>query len=211
MKNLALEYRGKKEEIRDRLKKFGKIAKAKDREIFAELSFCILTPASKAVNADKAIGRLKNTGLLFKGNRRSIARLLRGLVRFHNNKASYIVGARKFFENKKRFDIIKRKLSSENVAETREWLVKNIKGIGYKEASHFLRNIGLGRDIAILDTHIVKNLKRHRVITEVPGAVSKSAYLDIENRMRRFSRRVRIPMQDLDLLFWSRQTGFVFK
>ncbi|GAJ17855.1 unnamed protein product, partial [marine sediment metagenome] len=24
----------------------------------------------------------------------------------------------------------------------REWVVKNFKGLGYKEASHFLRNIG---------------------------------------------------------------------
>jgi len=38
-----------------------------------------------------------------------------------------------------------------------EWLVKNLTGLGYKEAGHFLRNIGSGK-IAILDRHILRNL-----------------------------------------------------
>jgi N-glycosylase/DNA lyase len=94
----------------------------------------------------------------------------------------------------------------------RDWLVENIKGYGYKEASHFLRNIGLGRDIAILDRHILKNLKRYGVISKIPDSVgSRKVYLDIEERMRRFSKRSGIPMDALDLVFWSMQTGFIFK
>ena len=36
-------------------------------------------------------------------------------------------------------------------------------------------------------------------------------YLEIEDRMREFSRKVGIPIEELDLLFWSKQTGYVFK
>jgi len=210
MKSLIQEYQERKKSIKGRLKEFRKIAGAKDREVFAELSFCILTPGSRAINADEAVRRLKKRGLLFRGSREQIAKLIRGLVRFHNNKASYIVAAREVFRRKKRLDI-KRRLNEQKGPETREWLVKNIKGLGYKEASHFLRNIGFGEEIAILDTHILKNLKRYRVINKIPDAISKKAYLDIEDRMRSFSRRIKIPMQELDLLFWSNQTGFVFK
>jgi N-glycosylase/DNA lyase len=99
-----------------------------------------------------------------------------------------------------------------SVINMREWLVSNIKGYGYKEASHFLRNIGLGRDIAILDRHILKNLKKFSVINKIPDSVGpRKIYLEIEEKMRRFSRDIGIPLDALDLLFWSLQTGFIFK
>ena len=106
---------------------------------------------------------------------------------------------------------IKDKIDPDNIAETREWLVSNVKGFGYKEASHFLRNIGFGSDIAILDRHILKNLKKHGVINEIPKTITKKNYFEIENRMRDFSKRSGIPMAHLDLLFWSNETGEIFK
>ncbi len=94
----------------------------------------------------------------------------------------------------------------------REWFVENIKGFGYKEASHFLRNIGLGKDIAILDRHILKNLKKYGVIDKIPSSLgSRRVYLEIEEKMKGFSKKTGIPLEDMDLLFWSLQTGFVFK
>ncbi len=90
-------------------------------------------------------------------------------------------------------------------------LVRNIKGFGYKEASHFLRNIGMGKDIAILDRHILKNLKRYGAIKKIPSHMSTRQYLDIEDKARRFARKIRIPLDELDLLFWSRETGEIFK
>jgi len=83
--------------------------------------------------------------------------------------------------------------------------------MGYKEASHFLRNIGLGKDMAILDRHILKNLKAFGVINDIPRALSRKKYLEIEEKMRKFSHEIGIPISHLDLLFWSRQTGEIFK
>ncbi len=205
MKNLISEYKRKKHKIKQRLKKFKVLGNAKDGDIFSELCFCILTPQSKAIYCDKAVKELKKAGLLFKGNVHEIKTKLRGLVRFHNNKASYIVAARRFFKNgSKALDI-------DDPYKTRDWLVKNIKGLGYKEASHFLRNIGLGEDMAILDTHILKNLKKYGIIGEIPSTISRRNYIDIENKMKKFAQKIKIPIEELDLLFWSSQTGFIFK
>jgi len=203
MKNLALEYKKKKSEIKQKLKEFKSLKSAKDEDIFSELCFCILTPQSKAVYCDEAVRSLRKSGFLFKGSRRAVRSGLQK-VRFPNNKTGYLISARKFLD-------IKNRLNSGDVLKTRDWLVKNIKGLGYKEASHFLRNIGLGRDIAILDVHILRNLKKYRIIKEIPSSISRRAYLDIENSMRDFSKEIKIPLQELDLLFWSNQTGFVFK
>jgi len=84
-------------------------------------------------------------------------------------------------------------------------------GLGYKEASHFLRNIGLGEELAILDRHILKNLALLGVIEEVKSSPTKKAYLQIEKKMTKFSRQVGIPMGELDLLLWYKEAGEVFK
>ena len=102
-------------------------------------------------------------------------------------------------------------LSRADVMDIRRDLVKNIKGIGYKEASHFLRNIGLGKDIAILDRHILKNLKIYGAIDKVPLSMSVRSYLDIEEKVRAFAKRIGLGLEELDLLFWSRETGEIFK
>ena len=74
-------------------------------------------------------------------------------VRFRNVKSENIAIARKFFKENSLSEKLK-----EDTFEIREWLVENVRGMGYKESSHFLRNIGLGENIAILDRHILKNL-----------------------------------------------------
>ncbi len=211
MRHLLREYRTKKGLIKKRLKEFDRIYKAKDEDIFCELCFCLLTPQSKAINCDKAIRTLKKSKLLFKGSPSQIGKILKGLARFHNKKALFLVAARNLFRNGKNKLDIKVKLDKSNVLKTREWLVDNIKGLGYKEASHFLRNIGMGKDLAILDVHILKNLKRYGVINKIPKSISKKDYLEIEQRIIDFSKKTKIPPEELDLLFWSHQTGFIFK
>ena len=198
-------------EIKKRLAQFKKLHEDKDEKIFSELCYCILTANANAVLCNKAIEELQKAGLLLNGKPHQIRPVLKGKARFHNKKAGYIVGARNLFKVAGCLDI-KSRINAGNIIETRDWLVDNIKGFGYKEASHFLRNIGLGKNIAILDRHILKNLRRYGVINKVPDSVgSRKVYIDIENKMKEFSKKINIPMEELDLLFWSIQTGFIFK
>jgi len=193
-------YLRKKNDIKNRINDF---KKPKSDELFAELAFCLLTPQSKAKACWSAIEKLKERNLLFSDSD-SIKPML-SCVRFGNNKAEYIENARK------KLDELKQLLKqSRNSEEIREWLVRNIKGYGYKEASHFLRNIGF-LDLSILDRHILKNLLKYKVIDEIPKSLTKKRYLEIEKKMKKFSERIGIPISHLDLLFWSMETGEVFK
>ncbi len=211
IKKLISEYSKRKYEIKSRLKEFRAFRKGEDESIFEELCFCLLTANANALRCHEAIEELKKKDLLLEGSAHDIRPKLRGRVRFHNKKASFIIGARRAFKNGDRLEI-KKMIDSRDAFRTREWLVKNIKGLGYKEASHFLRNIGLGHDIAILDRHILKNLKRYGVINVIPKTLgSRKTYLEIEGRLLEFSKRIGIPPDELDLLFWSLETGFVFK
>jgi len=201
MSELQLLYLSKKADIQQRLKDFSKVWETGDEQrLFAELAFCLCTPQSKATAADLAIRRLTDANVLCSGNQGAISEhLSRSGVRFGNNKAKYIAEAYRYF-------------SADGQLKIRGKLnIEDVLGMGMKEASHFLRNIGFGNNLAILDRHILKNLKKHGVIPIIPKVLSKQVYLELEERVRKFSQKVRIPMADLDLLFWSEETGQIFK
>jgi len=209
MKNLLEYYKKNKKLIKNRLKDFEDSYKKDDKHVFSELCFCILTPQAEAVECGKAIKELKTNGLLFNGQPKAISPYIKA-ARFLNKKAEFIVNARELFKKNGCFSI-KDYIDEKDIFKTREWFAGNVKGIGYKEASHFLRNIGFGKDLAILDVHILKNLKAYRVIKEIPKSLAKKEYLDIENKLRDFCKKINISMDELDLLFWSKETGIIFK
>lgn len=205
-------YKEKQKEIEKRLKEFKKIwERGSNEDIHAELSFCILTPQSKAINAWKAITTLRENGLLFNGSAEDIVEYL-NIVRFKNNKAKYLVALREQMQNEKGEIITKDFFNSiTDVKEKREWIVKNIKGMAYKEAGHFLRNVGFGKEIAILDRHILKNLVKLEVIEDVPKSLTPKLYLEIEEKMKAYCKFISIPMDSLDLLLWYKEAGEIFK
>ena len=205
--NLKHLYEQKKDVITTRLQHFKQIYTQSNKHIFSELAFCLCTPQSSARTCDKAINGLVNSNLLYTGTTKDIAKNLPG-VRFHNNKSKYITLARKQFTKNNKINI-KHQLDQEK--NKRNFLVKNIKGIGMKEASHFLRNIGLGDNLAILDRHILKNLLKYNAINHIPKTISIKKYIEIENKLIEFSKKLNIPPSHLDLLFWSKETGEIFK
>ena len=205
-------YKEKQKDIEKRLKEFKEIwEKGSNEDIHAELSFCILTPQSKAVNAWKAITTLRENGLLFNGSAEDIVEYL-NIVRFKNNKAKYLVALREQMQNEKGEIVTKDFFNSiTDVKDKREWIVKNIKGMAYKEAGHFLRNVGFGKEIAILDRHILKNLVKLEVIEDVPKSLTPKLYLEIEEKMKAYCKFISIPMDSLDLLLWYKEAGEIFK
>ncbi|NVM25975.1 MAG: N-glycosylase/DNA lyase [Desulfobacterales bacterium] len=204
-------YDSKRQEIGLRLHEFQEIWKrGTTEEIFAELVFCILTPQSRGRSCWAAVVDMTRKGVLFTGEAGQIVKEL-NRVRFMYKKSQYIVEARRRFLGDCRVSM-KSIISQINDShEAREWLVESVKGIGYKEASHFLRNIGFDQNLAILDRHIVRRLQFLGIIGEVPDSLSRRRYFEIEKTMMEFSRAVQIPMSYLDLVMWYMETGEIFK
>ncbi len=203
LKELKFNYGNQKLNIRNRLKDFTRVPSS---EYFYELVYCLLTPQSSAVNADKVISLLKANKFKSKQiNPEPILRRKDCYIRFHKNKSRYLITV------KDQFPLIIKQLDNHATSEEmRLWLVKNVKGLGWKESSHFLRNIG-HRNLAILDRHILRNLVRLGVLSGLPKTLTAKNYLQIEEKFRKFSMHIGIPMDELDLLFWSMETGEILK
>ncbi|MFQ5710373.1 MAG: N-glycosylase/DNA lyase [Candidatus Geothermarchaeales archaeon] len=197
----------KKSEVKNlvdvRMGEFREIGKGSSSEIFKELCFCVLTAN---FNAEKSIKLQREIGDGFLTLRKSqLARRLRELGhRYPNTRARYIVEARKYKDSLK--DIVK-SFNAEN--ELREWLVDNVKGIGYKEASHFLRNIGY-TNFAIVDFHILNVLARYKLM-EKPKTLTRRKYLEIEDILREIARKSSLNLAELDLYLWYMETGKILK
>ncbi len=203
-------YRERRDAIQARLLEFKQVLQRTEEEVFAELCFCLLTPQSSAKTCWDVVTRLREKNLLLNGSPQQLEPVLNN-VRFNDAKSNYIVQARNMFSKQGNLTLKPHIASYYNPFELREWLVDHVKGLGYKEASHFLRNIGLGEEFAILDRHILRNIVQLGVITETPVTLTKKRYLEIEEKIRRFSKEIGIPMSDLDLLLWSKETGWIFK
>ena len=186
-----------------RIKEFAGIKNKSIDNIFKELCFCIMTAncsASKCIEIHEEIG----DGFL-NLNEFQLANRFKDLgYRFPNKRSNYIVVARiylKELEDKIKFNDGKNQL--------RDWIVKKIKGIGYKEASHFLRNIGY-KNYAIVDFHIADLLAKHNLITK-PKAMTKKKYLEIEELLKDIGARLNLNMAELDLYLWYLETGKILK
>src|SRR3989344_612220 len=177
---LQTSYMQRRDIIKNRLTYFKSVYNEDEKRIFAELCFCLLTPQSKAKICDAAIQNLIKTGYLYTGSENDVKDYLIG-VRFNNNKSRYIMEARSMFSDKNGKINIKEKIAEfKDHYALREWLVENVKGMAYKEAGHFMRNIGLFEEVTILDRHILRNLQKYNVIQEVPNPLTKKHYFDIE-------------------------------
>lgn len=186
-----------------RIKEFKENGQKTSSELFKELCFCILTANFNAEKSIKIQEEIDDGFLTLPEHQ--LARKLRKLGhRYPNARAKYIVEARKYKGSLK--DIIN---SFDDGNELREWLVKNIKGIGYKEASHFLRNIGF-TNFAIIDFHILNILAKDKLI-EKPKTLKKRKYLEIEELLRKIGRKLNLNLAELDLYLWYMETGKVLK
>jgi N-glycosylase/DNA lyase len=200
-----------KPRIEETLEQFSFVwEKGSEEDLFEELVFCLLTPGARARNAWACLEDVKRQGFLFQGDTGDISRCL-NLVRFKNNKARNIVEARRLFGRNPHMSLKQLLEGAKDDFERRELLVSEVRGMGYKEASHFLRNIGLGSELAILDRHVLRNLYRLELIPTVYQSLTKKRYLETERTFKDLAARIGIPASHLDFVFWYQATGDLFK
>jgi len=171
--------------------------------IQTELAFCISTANSSALSGLRFQKSLENLDLNLLSVR-NFERLLKlAGVRFWGKKAEYI------YEALRNFKIVERALKLESQL-ARDHLVRNIRGLGYKEASHFLRNVGR-KDVAIIDRHILRWLNERGYLSEIPKTMTAKLYKDIENTLRKIAEEREKSLAELDLILWFQKTGKVLK
>ena len=229
VENLKAEYDLKKERIQERLGQFEKFfnepyswhysnnemsllsSKAKDdHRLFEELSFCIFTANASAEMGLKSVDTIRS--ILIEGSAEEMSKRLEGVHRFNNLRPQFIVHTRNYLKNTLNFELKKKLLSFKNKHELRDFIAlnKDIKGLAYKEASHFLRNIGFN-GYAILDKHIINSLHEFGILETNDKPKNAKDYLEIEQKFIDFSKDAGIGIDELDLLLWSRKNGRILK
>jgi N-glycosylase/DNA lyase len=208
---LKADYHVRKAAIATRLAEFRAVYERGDEAVFEELCYCILTAGSSAKMGMRTVEALRD--LLQSGSREALVNRAREhRVRFWRVRPSYIFHTREYLKGHCGLKLRGLLESFDDAAVRRDFLAKNkaIKGLGYKESSHFLRNIGF-RGYAILDKHILNSLREMGVITKRMRPATRAGYLEIETRLARFAEEIGIDMDHLDLLLWSRKTGEILK
>ena len=198
-------------EIRARLAEFEAVwQSASDERLWEEMVFCFFTGGCSARMGMRSIEAVRP--FLQTGNFEELSGALSGVHRYPFARAGYIVASREFLREHCDLKLRNKLLSFTDDLERRDWLVKEkrIKGLGYKEASHFLRNVGL-KGYAILDKHILRSLAELKIIDEAKPPNTRSKYLRIEQQLKNFACQLEIDFDEMDLVLWSLKTGEILK
>jgi N-glycosylase/DNA lyase len=206
-------HKARRKEIQTRLDQFRELwREGSDERLWEELVFCIFTAGASARMGFHAVEVVRP--FLVDGKREQMTRALKkaGAHRFPNERPDYIVITRNYLREHCGMALRQKLTSFANPIDRRDWLAqeKQIKGIGYKESSHFLRNIGLPGH-AILDKHVMSCLTDLKVVEAAKPPASRARYLETEGKLKSFARDIGIDFDELDLVLWSMKTGEVLK
>lgn len=211
MDKIRAAHKERRREIRARLAEFEEVRRnASDERLWEELVFCIFTAGASARMGLGSIEAVRH--LLAAGTHEELAAALQSRHRYPNSRSGYIVVTRAYLESDCRMRLRARLEDFEDPVERRDWLARTreIKGLGYKESSHFLRNVGY-RGYAILDKHILRSLWEVGVLDSPQPPTTRARYLSTEERLRRFAERIGVDFDELDLVLWSMKTGEILK
>lgn len=217
LEEVRKQYRDREDEIQDRLEDFRELRDAGDQRLFRELAFVIMSSRSEAENAWDAAVRMDRSGHLFKSGREEIERVLaEHEIQYEREKAGYIVENREKLSQPTLEDPsgdlkLKDRVNPDRLDSSRDWFQENVKGIGMKGASHFLRNIGYGDRFAIVSGYIAKKLYELDMKDSPEPPADRGEYMECEESVRRVAEKTGIDVKALDLVLWSMETGEVFR
>jgi N-glycosylase/DNA lyase len=204
-------HRSRADEIRNRLAEFASIgASGDDTVLLEEMVFCFFTGGCSAAMGMRSLEAVKP--ILLTAGREEIANALAGRHRYPNARARYVVESRDFLRRQLGLRLREKLSSFDDAHARRDWLVreKGIKGLGYKEASHYLRNIGY-TGYAILDKHVLNCLAELKIIDDPKPPNTRARYLTVEEKLKQLSALTGIDFDELDLVLWSMKTGVILK
>lgn len=211
IENIRAAYAERREEILLKLADFdGVLASGTNERFWEEMVFCFFTGGCSARMGLRSVEAVRP--LLLSGNQEELANALVGSHRYPNARAGYIVASREFLQEHCGLRLREKLSGFKDDLARRDWLVKEkrIKGLGYKEASHYLRNIGY-KGYAILDKHILRSLAELGIIDDPQPPGTRTKYLAVEEKLKNLAALTEIDFDELDLVLWSMKTGEILK
>jgi N-glycosylase/DNA lyase len=177
--------------------------------IWETFVFCILASQVTSEKARKACGRIMSHVPFF-DSKTSFTRLEEQIIselkhkdirhRFPYSKARQIAHSWfAFAQVRDEFDEYLLAFSSERQA--RQHVVATFPGLGMKQASMMLRDIGYSNKLAIIDTHILWYFAQSMNL-ETSGVTTKQ-YLELEDRLIQQADRYRVEPNVLDAAIWA--------
>lgn len=197
--------------------------KLSEREIWIELVGCILGSRVSYDHALSALKRLiqtdlvdqraiiKNPSLMEKKISMELSRSIYKPLkkngtgrkfRYPNIRARHICqSALAIYSNG---NTLKKFLKHKTDVILRDWISNNCSGIGPKQASLFLRNIGYSQRLAIIDSHVLKFMIEKELIHKPIRNISTSSnYIELENTFVKYADNIGIQPGTLDLAIWA--------
>lgn len=211
IENIRRNHRQRHSEIKRRLREFAAVGRrGDDRELWEEMVYCFFTGGCSARMGLNALEAVKP--VLMTADREELTQRLLGVHRYPNARSRYVVASREFLQEHCGLGLRKKLRGFDCSLERRDWLVKEkgIKGLGYKEASHYLRNIGF-RGYAILDKHVLNCLAELKIIDDPKPPNTRSKYLRVEEKLKQLTEMTGVDFDELDLVLWSMKTGVILK
>jgi N-glycosylase/DNA lyase len=194
-----------------------------EHALWSELVACILGSKVSFEHAKAAANYLDDIGLLNVTNKRQIgaefecevAQALSQPIyppptrsgtgrryRYANLRANHIRRSAEAFYQQ-RNPIKKMLYSAKDPHEARLKIITTAVGIGPKQASLFLRNIGYADNLAILDSHVLKYMVLQAFIPQPLQGVSHiRTYEKIETRLNQYAMNLRMRLAYLDRVIW---------
>lgn len=187
--------------VKKRIKEFQEFKNHPKEKWFSELCFCLLTANTSAEMGLRVQSMVSAKKMLLLNEKKLALELKKAGSRFYRRRANFIFEARKFAD-------IKTIINSLPEKEKRSFIVKNIKGIGLKEASHFLRNTGF-LDYAIIDKHVLNVALENGLVKE--KKLNEKNYFLLERKLEKLANKLNISLGELDLFLWFIKTGKILK
>ena len=189
--------------VENRKQDFIRAGKSSPEVIYGELCFCILTANTSAEMGIRTQEIIGLEGFLNFDEETMKKRLKEARYRFYNVRSKFLVQSRWIVDELPHIIAMKDRI------EARDYLVNNLKGIGYKEASHFLRNVGVF-DFSILDKHILNMIRKEHPERKFLVGGRKN-YLETEKTILEFADSISLEPGILDLYLWKIATGKLLK
>lgn len=124
--------------------------------------------------------------------------------RYSKTKADYIVRTALEIYKKNNSNLKEILINCKDEYEARTNLDRNAVGVGYKQASLFLRNIYYAKNLAILDSHVIRFMILMNIVENDTKLklYDKGEYVKLENRLYHYAVSRNKTISTLDIAIW---------